>query len=118
MSPKLLIADEPIASLDVSLQSGIISLINDLIKEKNMATLFISHDLEMLSQIADRVYVLYKGVVVEKGRAIEIFANPVHPYTKMLVSSSKNKGFSRDFTQVFVFDEQKDYFADQSKKQF
>lgn len=118
MHPKLLIADEPIASLDVSLQSGIISLIGDLVKKNNMSILFISHDLEMLSQVADRVYVLHKGVVVEKGRAIEIFAHPIHPYTRMLVSSSRNKGYSRDLNQVFVFDPQKHYFADQKKKEF
>lgn len=109
IKPRLLIADEPIASLDVSLQSGVISLIGDLIQKNNMSTLFISHDLEMLSQISDRVYVLYRGRVVEKGSAIQIFANPIHPYTKMLVSSSKNKGYKKDLSKIHVFDPERDY---------
>ncbi|WP_391591732.1 Oligopeptide ABC transporter, ATP-binding protein OppD [[Mycoplasma] cavipharyngis] len=115
LKPNLLIADEPIASLDVSLQADIIKLIGNLVKKNNMSTLFISHDLEMLSQIADRIYVLYKGIMVESGFTLDVFANPIHPYTKMLVSSSLNKGYNKNITNVFIFDPNKHYHHDSNE---
>lgn len=111
LGPELLIADEPIASLDVSLQADIIKLIGELVQNNNMATLFISHDLEMLSQVANRIYVLHKGIVVESGPTLAVFANPVHPYTRMLVSSSRNKGYDRELKNAFVFDARVNYLS-------
>lgn len=79
--PKLLIADEPTTALDVTVQAQILSLIAELQKKYKMAVLFITHDLGVVAQIADRVSVLYAGNVVESGFVKEIFSAPKHPYT-------------------------------------
>jgi len=85
-NPELLIADEPTTALDVTVQKTIIDLLLKLKAERNMSLLFISHDLGVVSQIADEVLVMYKGNVVEQGSAKEIFTNPQHPYTKGLLA--------------------------------
>jgi len=85
--PKLLIADEPTTALDVTVQKGIILLLKELQKETKMSILFISHDLSLVSQIANRVLVMYRGEIVEQGFAKDIFTNPTHTYTKALISS-------------------------------
>lgn len=85
-NPELLIADEPTTALDVTVQKTIIDLLLKLRTERNMSLLFISHDLGVVSQIADDVLVMYKGSVVEQGFAKEIFINPQHPYTKGLLA--------------------------------
>lgn len=83
--PKLLIADEPTTALDVTVQKEIILLLKELQKETGMSILFISHDLSLVSEIADRVIVMYKGKIVERGSSASIFKNPQEDYTKALI---------------------------------
>tara|TARA_B100001173_G_scaffold292440_1_gene284645 strand:+ start:1760 stop:3511 length:1752 start_codon:yes stop_codon:yes gene_type:complete len=85
-NPKLLIADEPTTALDVTVQKTILDLLKGLQKETSMGILFITHDLGVIAELADRVVVMYQGRVVEQGKASEIFNNPQHPYTKGLIS--------------------------------
>lgn len=84
--PKILIADEPTTALDVTVQKTILELINELSRQTGMSTIFITHDLGVIAEIADRVVVMYKGKIVEQGSVVEIFANPKHPYTKGLLA--------------------------------
>ncbi|WP_205745651.1 ABC transporter ATP-binding protein [Egibacter rhizosphaerae] len=79
--PRLLIADEPTTALDVTVQAQIVRLLQDLAAERGMGVVFITHDLALVSRIADRVCVMYAGQVVEAGAAAEVFARPRHPYT-------------------------------------
>ena len=85
--PDILIADEPTTALDVTVQNDIIRLIKDLQKETKMSVIFITHDLALISEIADRVLVMYKGEIVEQGTIETIFKNPKNDYTKALISS-------------------------------
>jgi len=84
--PDLLIADEPTTALDVTVQKEIILLLNDLRKEFGMSLLFISHDLGVISEVSERVAVMYQGKIVEEGFVNEVFKNPQHPYTKGLMA--------------------------------
>ena len=85
--PKLLIADEPTTALDVTVQKEIILLLKELQQETEMGIIFISHDLSLVSEIADRIVVMYKGDIVEHGDTKTIFSNPTHKYTKALLQS-------------------------------
>jgi peptide/nickel transport system ATP-binding protein len=85
--PKLLIADEPTTALDVTVQKEILQLLKDLQKQTGMSMLFISHDLALVCELADRVMVMYEGDIVEKGTLKEIFEKPKKPYTKALLGS-------------------------------
>lgn len=85
--PKILIADEPTTALDVTVQKDIILLLKQLQAEEDMSVIFISHDLSLVSEIADRVMVMYKGDIVEQGSVSDIFHQPQHTYTKALLSS-------------------------------
>lgn len=87
LKPRLLIADEPIASLDVSMQAQIVNLLKHLTKDHNVACIFIAHDLSMVKYISDRIAVMYKGKFVEIGTVDDIYNNPIHPYTKLLIGS-------------------------------
>ncbi len=87
MNPKLIIADECISALDVSIQAQVVNLMKDIQKETGAAYLFIAHDLSMVKYISDRIGVLHLGHLVETGTTDEIFANPVHPYTRSLISA-------------------------------
>ncbi|MDR1846691.1 MAG: ABC transporter ATP-binding protein [Bacteroidales bacterium] len=89
--PNLLIADEPTTALDVTIQKTILELLKDLQKRRNLAVLFISHDLGVIGKIADDLAVIYKGEIVEQGKTEEIFANPQHIYTKALLASRPPK---------------------------
>lgn len=84
--PKILIADEPTTALDVTVQAQILDLLRKLRDERQMSILFISHDLGVISEIADHVAVMYRGKVVETGSVLDIFRNPKHPYTKGLLA--------------------------------
>src|SRR5512146_1006155 len=86
--PRLLVADEPTTALDVTIQAQILELLADLRRKFNLAMLFISHDLGVVSQVCDRVAVMYAGSVVEMATARELFAHPVHPYTRGLIHSA------------------------------
>ena len=85
-NPKILIADEPTTALDVTVQASLIELLKELQQETGMSIIFITHDLGILSQIADRVLVMHNGCIIEQGAVEQVFKNPVHPYTKGLLS--------------------------------
>ncbi len=85
--PRLLLADEPTTALDVTIQAQILDLISDLKEKNNMAVILITHDLGIIAQTADNVAVMYAGKIVENSPVDEMFANPLHPYTKGLIDS-------------------------------
>lgn len=88
--PKLLIADEPTTALDVTVQKEIIHLLKEIQQENQMSILFISHDLALVSEIADEVVVMYKGNIVEQGKSKDVFLKPQKNYTKALINSKPN----------------------------
>ena len=88
--PKLLIADEPTTALDVTIQKEIIELLLEIKRAEGLSIIFISHDLALVSEIADRLIVMFKGKIIEKGKAVEIFSNPIENYTKGLLYSRPN----------------------------
>ena len=87
MNPKLIIADECISALDVSIQAQVVNLMKDIQQETGTAYLFIAHDLSMVKYISDRIGVLHLGHLLETGTTEEIFENPIHPYTRSLLSA-------------------------------
>jgi oligopeptide/dipeptide ABC transporter ATP-binding protein len=89
--PDLVIADEPTTALDVTIQAQILTLFKKLQASRQLSILYITHDLGVVSQIADRIYVMYSGVIVEEGFRDEIFKNPCHPYTQGLLASLPNR---------------------------
>jgi peptide/nickel transport system ATP-binding protein/oligopeptide transport system ATP-binding protein len=86
-NPELVIADEPTTALDVTVQAQILKLFSDIQRNRGMSLLYITHDLGVVANIADRIYVMYAGVVVEQGTTNDIFDAPNHPYTKGLLAS-------------------------------
>ena len=96
-NPKLLIADEPTTALDVTIQAQIMDLLVTLQKERGMALVLISHDLAVVSEVAQRVAVMYAGEIIETNRVPDIFASPHHPYTEALLAAipEHNKGARR-----------------------
>lgn len=87
LSPEILICDEPVSALDLSIQAQILNLLNDLQQDHGLSYIFISHDLSVVKHICDRVMVIYYGKIVEFGTREEVFENPQHEYTKTLLSS-------------------------------
>ena len=87
VNPEILVCDEPISALDVSIQAQVVNLLKDLQKQRNLTLLFIAHDLSMVKYISDRVAVMYRGKVVELGKPEDVYNNPVHSYTKSLISA-------------------------------
>jgi len=87
VEPKLIIADEPVSALDVSVQAQIINLIASLRREMNLTLIFISHDLSVVKHLSDRIAVMYLGRIVELGPPVQVLEKPLHPYTKALVSA-------------------------------
>jgi peptide/nickel transport system ATP-binding protein len=85
-NPSVLIADEPTTALDVTVQKTILELMLKLQKEQDMGIMFITHDLGVVAELADKVVVMYKGKIVEQGNVMDIFTNPQHPYTKGLLA--------------------------------
>ena len=86
-NPELLIADEPTTALDVTIQAQILDLMNNLRKQLGMSLLLITHDMGVVAEMADRVAVMYAGILVEEASVYDIFENPVHPYTLGLLNS-------------------------------
>ena len=88
LHPKILLCDEPVSALDVSIQAQVLNLFKELKESLNLTFLFVSHDLEVVRHVANRVAVMYLGKIVEIGTVEQIFENPAHPYTRALLSSS------------------------------
>ncbi|AVO44327.1 glutathione ABC transporter ATP-binding protein GsiA [Phreatobacter cathodiphilus] len=101
--PKLLIADEPTTALDVTIQAQILELIKELQEEEDMSVLFITHDMGVVAEIADRTVVMYHGKAVEAGPTEQIFAAPAHPYTKALLSAVPQLGSMKDISRPMRF---------------
>ena len=87
MEPDLIIADEPISALDVSIQAQVINLLNDLRNRMGLTIMFIAHNLSVVKYFSDRIAVMYFGKIVEMTTSDELFAHPLHPYTKSLLSA-------------------------------
>ncbi|WP_033161074.1 ATP-binding cassette domain-containing protein [[Mycoplasma] collis] len=85
--PKIIIADEPIASLDISIQAQIVNLLKEIVAKKKISMIFIAHDLSMIEYVADKILIMHLGKVVEQGKTEEIYSNPLHPYTINLFNS-------------------------------
>nr|WP_262904721.1 ABC transporter ATP-binding protein [Hymenobacter lucidus] len=99
-NPAILIADEPTTALDVTVQARMLQLIDELRRQHNTAVLFITHDLGVVAEIADRILVMYRGRVVEQGSVLDIFTNPQHPYTKGLLACRPKLSVGRQWLPV------------------
>jgi peptide/nickel transport system ATP-binding protein len=86
-NPSLVIADEPTTALDVMVQAQVLKLLKSLQRELGLAMLFITHDLSVLVEVADRIAIMYAGLIVEEGPAERVFRSPQHPYTKALAGA-------------------------------
>lgn len=118
---EILICDEPTTALDVTIQGQILDLINNLKKERNLSIIFITHDLGVVANVADRIAVMYAGKVVEVGTAEDIFYNPKHPYTWALLSSMPNLATSKKLDAIpgtppnMIYPPEGDAFAPRNK---
>ena len=100
--PDLIIADEPTTALDVTVQAQILTLLKKIHKDKGCSILFISHDLNVIKEVCQRVLVMYKGVIVEEGDAQEVLLHPKHEYTKKLVASMPDQVSMEEMPEVLV----------------
>jgi oligopeptide transport system ATP-binding protein len=120
-SPDVLICDEPTTALDVTIQAQILELINDLKKERSLSVIFITHDLGVVANMADRIAVMYAGKVVEIGTAEDVFYDPRHPYTWALLASMPDLESKERLTAIpgtppnMLFPPKGDAFADRNK---
>lgn len=110
--PKIIIADEPISALDVSIQAQIINILQDLCKKQNVTILFIAHDLSMVNYACNNVIIMHRGRILEKGNVDKIFSNPIHPYTRSLMKATPK--LSRVHVDLAAFNEDFTYDKDWS----
>lgn len=110
--PKLVIADEPISALDVSIQAQVINIMKALANKYGITFLFIAHDLSMVRYTSNRLIIMHKGKIVEKGNTDEVFTNPIHPYTKSLIKASPE--LSKIHVDLASFSSKLDYDKDYS----
>ena len=96
--PKMIVLDEPVSALDVSVRNEILLLLDQLRREEGLTYLFVSHDMGAVAQIADEIAVLYLGRIVEHGEAVRVIARPAHPYTKALIAAVPSLGPKRTDT--------------------
>ncbi len=102
LEPKVIVADEPVSALDVSVQAQVINLMVELQKELGLTYIFISHDLSVVEYISDSIAIMYLGRIVETGKKETIFSNPTHPYTRALISSVPNPDPRKRRVQVAI----------------
>ena len=102
LKPKLIICDEPVSALDVSIQAQILNLMQDLQKERGLTFIFITHDLSVVKHISDNISVMYLGNMVEKSPKKELFDNPLHPYTKALLSAIPQASIHRKKERILL----------------
>jgi oligopeptide transport system ATP-binding protein len=118
---EILICDEPTTALDVTIQGQILELINNLKKQRNLSVIFITHDLGVVANVADRIAVMYAGQIVEIGKADEVFYDPKHPYTWALLSSMPNLATSKKLDAIsgtppnMIYPPKGDSFAPRNK---
>ena len=118
---EILICDEPTTALDVTIQGQILELINNLKKQRNLSVIFITHDLGVVANVADRIAVMYAGKIVEVGKAEEVFYDPKHPYTWALLSSMPNLATSKKLDAIsgtppnMIYPPKGDAFAPRNK---
>ncbi len=105
LKPKFIIADEPISALDISIQAQIINLLRELKEKFNLTYIFISHDLRTVKHFCDRVAVMYLGEIVEMASADELFSNPLHPYTQLLLNSVPKIDFQNKQEEIEIIGE-------------
>jgi ABC-type dipeptide/oligopeptide/nickel transport system ATPase component len=98
--PDLIIADEPTTALDVTVQAEILALFRELQQELGVSVLFVSHDLAVVGEIADRVAVMHRGRIVETGRTADVLTHPNHPYSRALLSCAPRLGAGRGMLSV------------------
>lgn len=126
MKPEFIIADEPISALDVSIRSQVLNLLSSLQKAYGLTYLFIAHDLSVVRFVADRIAVIYKGKIVELAESEELFKNPIHPYTKALLSAipqpnpieERNKKIEVYDASCHYYEEDKPNFIEIEKEHF
>jgi oligopeptide/dipeptide ABC transporter ATP-binding protein len=100
LKPELIVCDEAVSALDVSIQAQILNLLIDLKKSERLSYLFIAHDLHLVQEVSDDVTVMYLGKVMESGKSKEVFNNPKHPYTQALLSSIPHVDPSKRKTKI------------------
>ncbi|MCX8110610.1 MAG: ATP-binding cassette domain-containing protein [Syntrophorhabdaceae bacterium] len=122
-NPSLIVADEPVSSLDVSIQAQIVNLFMDIKEKRGISMIFVSHDLNIVRFISDDIIVMYKGMVVEAGKKNEVFYNPLHPYTQMLIDSingdflKKEVDYKNELMEGCPYYSRCDFSKDRCKKE-